>query len=131
MRPLAGAVPPTRRRFPFLSSAYQCGSSLGAAAIIWHGARMPKRRRKTGRVEAPLDVAEPQPEPAQRAPKPAIPWWKDPLKLSALAMVILVVIELGAGSHLPPKIVSYLDPLILFLGVLSIVLSIFRRWENR
>ncbi|HYL48765.1 MAG TPA: hypothetical protein VET84_05315 [Stellaceae bacterium] len=92
---------------------------------------MPKRRRKTGRVEAPLDVAEPQPEPARSAPKPAVPWWKDPLKLSALAMVILVVIELGAGSHLPPKIVSYLDPLILFLGVLSVVLSIFRRWENR
>ncbi len=92
---------------------------------------MPKRRRKSGRIEAPSDVAEPQPEPARPAPKPTVPWWKDPLKLSALAMVILVVIELAAGSHLPPRIVTYLDPLILFLGVLSIVLSIIRRWENR
>ncbi|HYL34109.1 MAG TPA: hypothetical protein VEU53_13295 [Stellaceae bacterium] len=92
---------------------------------------MPKRRRKSGRVETSLDVGEPQPEPARPAPKPAVPWWKDPLKLSALAMVILVVIELGAGSRLPPKIVSYLDPLILFLGVLSVVLSIIRRLENR
>ncbi|HEV2263029.1 MAG TPA: hypothetical protein VGR79_00695 [Stellaceae bacterium] len=76
--------------------------------------------------------AEPEPPaPVRKAPKPTGPWWKDPLKLSALAMVILVVIELAAGSHLPPKIVSYLDPLILFLGVLSIVLSIIRRWENR
>ncbi len=92
---------------------------------------MPKRRRKSGRTEAPSDVAEPQAEPARPAPKPAVPWWKDPPKLSALALVILVVIELGAGSHLSPKIVSYLDPLILFLAVLSIVLSIIRRWENR
>ncbi|MGH6977332.1 MAG: hypothetical protein ACREED_09920 [Stellaceae bacterium] len=106
-------------------------ASLGPAAIIWHGARMPKRRRKSGRIDAPPDVAEPQAEPARPAPKPPVPWWKDPLKLSALAMVILVVIDLGAGSHLPPKIVSYLDPLILLLGVLSIVLSIMRRWENR
>jgi len=92
---------------------------------------MPKRRRKSGRIEAPSDVAEPQPEPARPAPKPAIPWWKDPLKLSALAMVILVVIELAAGSHLPPRIVTYLDPLILFVGVLAVVLSLMRRWENR
>ncbi|MGB8182444.1 MAG: hypothetical protein WCF13_08745 [Stellaceae bacterium] len=92
---------------------------------------MPKRRRKSGRIEAPLADVEPQPEPARPALKPAVPWWKDPLKLSALAMVILVVIELGAGSHLPPKIVSYLDPLILFFGVLSIVLSIMRRFQNR
>ncbi|HKR18917.1 MAG TPA: hypothetical protein VJS41_02120 [Stellaceae bacterium] len=93
---------------------------------------MPKRRRKSGRIEAPLDdVAEPQVEPARRVPKPRGPWWKDPPKLAGLAMVILVVVDLGAGSHLPPKIVSYIDPLILFVGVLAVVLSLMRRWENR
>lgn len=90
---------------------------------------MPKRRRKSGPVVLPTEP-EP-PAPVRKAPKPIGPWWKDPLKLLALAMVILVVIELGAGSYLPHKIVTYLNPLILFLGVLSIVLSIIRRWENR
>lgn len=90
---------------------------------------MPKRRRKSGSVVLP---AEPEPPaPVRKTPKPAVPWWRDPPKLSALAMVILVVIELGAGSRLPPKIVTYLDPLILFFGVLSVVLSLIRRWENR
>jgi len=93
---------------------------------------MPKRRRKSGRIGAPLDDgAEPQSEPVHRAPKPKGPWWKDPPKLAGLAMVILVVIDLGVGSHLPPKIESYLDPLILFVGVLAVVLSVMRRWENR
>ncbi|MDE1904396.1 MAG: hypothetical protein KGI46_11105 [Alphaproteobacteria bacterium] len=90
---------------------------------------MPKRRRKSGPVVLP-DEPEP-PAPVGKVPKPKIPWWKDPAKLAGLAMVILVVIDLGAGSHLPPKIVSYLDPLILFVGVLAVVLSLMRRWENR
>jgi len=76
------------------------------------------------------DEPEP-PEPARPAPKPAVPWRRDPPKLSALVLVILVVVELVGGSRLPPKIVSYMDPLILFFGVLSVVLSLIRRWENR
>ena len=90
---------------------------------------MPKRRRKSGPIVLP-DEPEP-PAPVRKAPKPAVPWWRDPPKLSALVLVILVVIELAGGSHLPPKIATYLDPLILFFGVLSIVLSLIRRWENR
>jgi len=91
---------------------------------------MPKRRRKSGPVVLPAEPDEP-PVPVRKAPRPKGPWWKDPAKLAGLAMVVLVVIDLGAGSHLPPKIVSYLDPLILFVGVLAVVLSLMRRWENR
>ncbi|GEM_PF-5766231 len=92
---------------------------------------MPKRRTKSGPV-APFRSAAPKPEPPPApAPKPAVPWWKEPAKLSALVVAVLVVVELAGRSRLPPKIVGYIDPLILFFGALSIVLSIMRRWENR
>lgn len=90
---------------------------------------MPKRRRKSGPVA--LSSVPAQPDPPRKAPKPAVPWWKDPLKLSALVLAILVVVEVAGASHLPPKLVGYLDPLILFFALLSVVLSIMRRMEKR
>ena len=65
------------------------------------------------------------------APKPPVPWWKDPLKLSALVLVVLVVIEIAGASRLPSKVVTFLDPLIFFFGALSVVLSVMRRMDKR
>ncbi len=72
-----------------------------------------------------------QREGARSASKPAVPWWKDAAKLSALVLVVLLVIKLAAASHLPPNVAGYLDPLIFFLIVLSIVLSVMRRMGKR
>ena len=72
-----------------------------------------------------------QHEGVHPASKPAVPWWKDAAKLSTLVLVVLLVIKLAAASHLPPSVTGYLDPLIFFLIVLSIVLSVMRRMGKR
>jgi hypothetical protein len=100
-----------------------------AIVFVWHGTRMPKRNRDRHPVASP-DVPA-QREGAGFTPKPTVPWWKDAAKLSTLLLLVLLAIKLAGASYLPPNVAGYLDPLIFFLIVLSIVLSVMRRMGKR